>query len=50
MKVAVVQQEYLGDKAKTVVESINMIEEAALGGAELVVLQELHQSQYFCIT
>ena len=50
MKVAVIQQEYLGDKAKTVVESINMIEEAALGGAELVVLQELHQSQYFCIT
>jgi N-carbamoylputrescine amidase len=50
MKVAVIQQEYLGDKAKTVVESIGKIEEAALGGAELVVLQELHQSQYFCIT
>ncbi len=50
MKVAVVQQEYKGEKAKTIVESINMIEEAALAGAELVVLQELHQSHYFCIT
>ncbi len=50
MRVALVQQEYLGEKAKTVVETISKIEEAALAGAQLVVLQELHQSHYFCIT
>ena len=50
MKVGIVQQAFMGEKAKTVVETINVIEEAVLQGAQLVVLQELHQSRYFCIT
>jgi N-carbamoylputrescine amidase len=50
MKVGVVQQAYTGDRAKMLIESVNRIEEATLEGAELIVLQELHQSQYFCIT
>lgn len=50
MKVGIVQQAYVGDRAKMLIESVNRIEEAMLEGAELVVLEELHQSQYFCIT
>ncbi len=50
MKTAIVQQTYAGDRAKMLIESVNMIEEAALEGAQLVVLQELHQTEYFCIS
>ena len=50
MRVAIVQQHYVGDRARMLIESVNAIEEATLKGAELVVLQELHQSEYFCIT
>ncbi len=34
---------------ETVAKTVSMIEEASREGAELVVLQELHQSRYFCI-
>lgn len=50
MKAAIVQQHYVGDRAKMLIESVNAIEEAVLQGAQLVVLQELHQSEYFCIS
>ena len=50
MKAALVQQTYHGNKAKTILASVNAVEEAAAQGAELIVLQELHQSNYFCIT
>ena len=50
MKVALIQQAYAGEKAKTVSQTVAKIEEAAEKGADLVVLQELHQSHYFCIT
>ncbi len=50
MKIGIVQQAYAGDRAKMLIESVNRIEEAVDGGAELVVLQELHQSRYFCIS
>lgn len=50
MKAAIVQQHYVGDRAKMLIESVNAIEEAVLQGAKLVVLQELHQSEYFCIS
>ena len=48
MKTALIQQRYYGNKAETVKVTVRKIEEAAHLGAELVVLQELHQSEYFC--
>jgi len=48
MKTALIQQRYYGNKTETVKVTVRKIEEAAHLGAELVVLQELHQSEYFC--
>jgi len=48
MKTALIQQYYRGSKKATIKATVSMIEEAAQNGAELVVLQELHQSEYFC--
>ena len=48
MKTALIQQRYYGNKAETVKGTVRKIEEAANLGAELVILQELHQSEYFC--
>jgi len=48
MKTALIQQRYYGNKEETVKVTVGKIEEAASLGAELVVLQELHQSEYFC--
>jgi len=48
MKVALIQQKYISDKDTTVAHTTNLIEESARLGAQLVVLQELHQSEYFC--
>ena len=48
MKIALIQQRYHKNKADTVAVSCRMIAEAAKEGAKLVVLQELHQSEYFC--
>jgi len=45
MKISLIQQEYKGDKQKTVRHTVDMIKKA---GGELVVLQELHQNEYFC--
>ncbi len=45
MKISLIQQEFKGDKEKTVSHTVKMIKEAK---GELVVLQELHQSEYFC--
>jgi len=50
MKVALIQQKYHKDKKTTIKHSVEMIAQAKEQGAELVVLQELHQSDYFCIT
>ncbi|OQX73856.1 MAG: carbon-nitrogen hydrolase [Campylobacteraceae bacterium 4484_4] len=49
MKTALIQHKYHEDRNETVAKTVEMIEEAAKEGAELVVLQELHQSRYFCI-
>ena len=35
-------------KEKTIEKTLSMIEDASLNGSELVVLQELHQTYYFC--
>ena len=48
MKTALIQQKFYGNKEKTTLETRLKIEEAAQNGALLVVLQELHQNEYFC--
>jgi len=48
MKTALIQQKFYGTKEKTVDITVANIEKAAQNGAELIVLQELHQSEYFC--
>ena len=48
MKVALIAHKYYGDKSSTIAKTTQMIKEAANGGAQLVVLQELHQGAYFC--
>jgi len=45
---ALIQQSFTGDKASMVDATVTKIAEAAKKGAELVVLQELHQGPYFC--
>ena len=45
MRVALIQQKYYGTKHKTIDKTIEMIDKT---DAELVVLQELHQNEYFC--
>ena len=48
MKVALLQQEFKGTKEATIAKTLELIAEAKKGGANLVVCQELHQTQYFC--
>ncbi len=48
MKIALIQQSYKGTKEAMVADSVAKIKEAAKAGSKLIVLQELHQSEYFC--
>ncbi len=48
MQVALIQQRYYGSKHATTEATIEKIATASQNGAVLVVLQELHQSEYFC--
>ena len=48
MKTALIQQKYHADKQISVKKTSQQIATAASNGAELVILQELHQSEYFC--
>ncbi|MDE5591436.1 MAG: carbon-nitrogen hydrolase, partial [Helicobacter sp.] len=48
IKVALIQQAFKGTKAATMQVSAKMIKEAAKNGAKLIVLQELHTTEYFC--
>ncbi len=48
MKISLIQKKYIISKAHTIKETVNDIKSAAENGAELVVLQELHQNEYFC--
>ncbi|MHB0776945.1 carbon-nitrogen hydrolase [Halomonas sp. WWR20] len=50
LKVGLVQQQAWPDKARSLAESEAGIRELAAKGAELVLLQELHATQYFCQT
>ncbi|NPA29307.1 MAG: carbon-nitrogen hydrolase [Epsilonproteobacteria bacterium] len=48
MKTALIQQRYTGTKESMREATLQRIAKAAKAGAELVVLQELHQGPYFC--
>ncbi|BAF73065.1 carbon-nitrogen hydrolase [Sulfurovum sp. NBC37-1] len=48
MKTALIQQKFYGNKEDTVRATVEKIEEAASNSTELIVLQELHQNEYFC--
>ena len=48
MKIALLQKKYYNNKLSTIKETVKDIKEASLNGAELIVLQELHQNEYFC--
>lgn len=48
IKIALIQQKYEGTKEKTLQTTKRKIAESAVSGAQLVVLQELHQTEYFC--
>ena len=45
MKVSLIQQEFKGNKKDTIKHTIDMINRSK---GELVILQELHQHEYFC--
>lgn len=48
MKIALIQKSRTSDLKQNVLELADAIKEASQQGAELVVLQELHNSLYFC--
>jgi len=48
MRVALVQEKWSGSKEVALKKSSDAVRKAAANGAELVVLQELHQGPYFC--
>jgi len=48
MKVALIQQKYYGNREKTIKKTIKSIKKASDNNSDLVVLQELHQNEYFC--
>ncbi|QSP96538.1 carbon-nitrogen hydrolase [Marinobacter salinisoli] len=50
MKLAAIQQSCSDDKETSLAKSETLVRQAASDGAELVVLQELHATSYFCQT
>lgn len=50
MKIALIQQSNISNRADNVLKLTKNIREVAQQGAELVVLQELHNGLYFCQT
>ena len=48
MKTALIQQKYMSSKEATRTVTRHKIAQASANGADLVVLQELHQNEYFC--
>jgi len=49
MKVGLIQHAIESTQEKTIAKTVSLIENAVKQGAQLVVLQELHQDRYFCI-
>jgi len=50
MKIALIQQKFYNTKQQTIEQTVSLIKKASKKGVQLVVLQELHQTQYFCQT
>lgn len=50
MKIGIIQQSNTGDAADNVARLSAAVEKCASQGAELIVMQELHNSLYFCQT
>ena len=48
MKIALIQQKFHKTKQETIAHTTNCIKKASKNKAKLVILQELHQTQYFC--
>ena len=48
IKIALIQQKYYETKTKTIEVTKERIRQSSQNGAKLVVLQELHQTEYFC--
>lgn len=48
IKISLIQQKYHASKENTLKITTQNIKEASSNGAKLVVLQELHQTEYFC--
>jgi len=48
VKIALIQQKHHDTKEKTLQITVEKIIEAAQNGTQLVILQELHQTEYFC--
>lgn len=48
IKVGLVSHKYQGSKEATVKKTVELIEKCAKNGADLILLQELHQGEYFC--
>jgi N-carbamoylputrescine amidase len=49
IKIAMIQQTSFATKDKTIEKTLELIKRAKSKGANLVLLQELHQDSYFCI-
>jgi N-carbamoylputrescine amidase len=45
---AMIQQKFHNTKEETINKTVDMIEEAVNNNAKLIILQELHQNEYFC--
>ena len=48
MKVALIQKKYYGNTEKTLKKTVKSISKASANNSDLVILQELHQNEYFC--
>ena len=48
MKIALIQQQSSLSKEKTIHKTLQLIEQASTNGVSLIILQELHQTEYFC--
>lgn len=48
LQVGLVAHKFMGNKEKTIQKTLDLIENVAKNGAQLVILQELHQNYYFC--
>ena len=48
IELALIQHSFKGDKQSTIDFTLSQIAKAAKNGANLVALQELHTSEYFC--